>query len=311
MQPWQRLQPILDLLDEGLVIYRRGFVRFVLVAALGMLPLLLGLGVAFGATEYYNNALSSVVLLLSIPLSLCVLVVTSGAISRSAVALRAGAPISLREAFRFGPRRILGMGCFSLIFLILINIISSLLSCLCILPAVFMLAGSASATGIFAPGGGPDPALIVVLGFLLSVIIVLLYGATLVISGATYCSFVYGLQAFALEQSGVRAAMGASFNLLFYRFGYNLSAFLVTGLAFAAMAGVVTIAIGVLVPLPLLLTLGEESPLAQAMSATAWLLGLAVSLPLLPIWMALLYRQNADMRNGSELEQRIALLKGM
>ncbi|HEU5011944.1 MAG TPA: hypothetical protein VFT66_05315, partial [Roseiflexaceae bacterium] len=58
-------------------------------------------------------------------------------------------------------------------------------------------------------------------------------------------------------------------------------------------------------PLPLSFVLGGESPITAALSAAAWLLGLCVVLPPLPIWMALLYRRNLAARSGADLEAKI------
>jgi hypothetical protein len=302
------LQSILDLLDEGLLIYRRGFVRFALIVLLGALTLAVSIGGLVASAAYAGGGWSVLAFLIGFPLVMLVLTVGAGAISRSTVALRAGQTMRLREAFRFGARRTLGMGCFGIVFLILVNIVSSVLSCICIVPIFFLIGSVAAVPGSFGVGNDPNPALIVIFIVLFAVLIVLVYGFSLLVSGATYGSFVYGLQSFALEAGGVRAAMGRSFELLFYRFGYNLLTFVITGLAFAAMAGVVTIAISVLLPLPLIIALGAESPLAQAASGFAWLLGFSVAMPLMPIWMALLYTQNADRHNGRDLAERIATL---
>jgi hypothetical protein len=102
--------------------------------------------------------------------------------------------------------------------------------------------------------------------------------------------------------------VGRSFDLLFFRFGQNLLAFLCASLVFGAAALAITLAIGVLLPLPALFLLGAESLVARAITAAAWVAGLAAALPLLPIWMALLYRRQAAAREGADLAARLATL---
>ncbi len=302
------IQPLLDLLDEGLRIYRRGFVRFLTISALGLVPLAIGLGLVIASGAYYSAGPLLLGLLLWLPLSILVVVVAAGAMSRSAIALRDEQPLGLWAALRFGPGRAVGMSCFGIIFLIVVNIASSIVSCICLLPFYAVLLSSAIGAGGLFDSGGLGVVLAALFGVLAVVAVILFYGLSLVLGGATYCSFVYGLQPFAQEQLGVGAAMGYSLDMLFYRFGRNLLAFLLTSLAFAAMAGVVTIAAAVLIPLPLSLALGADSPVAQVAGGTAWLFGLAAALPLLPIWMALFYRDNADRRSGADLAERIATM---
>jgi hypothetical protein len=302
------LQPILDLLDEGLLIYRRGFVRFSLIVVIGTLIVTLSIGLLAALAAYAGSGWSIVAFMIGLPLVVLVLIIGAGAISRSTIAIRLGEPLRLGEAFRFGARRTVGMGCFSIIFLILVNIVSSVLSCVCIVPIFFLIGSVGALASPFGVGSDLNPALVAVAIVLFAVLIVFVYGFSLLVSGATYGSFVYGLQSFALETGSAREAMGLSFALLFYRFGYNLFTFVITGLAFAAMAGVVTIAISVLLPLPLIIALGAEAPLAQAVSGFAWLLGIAIAMPLMPIWMALLYKENAERHYGSDLAERIATL---
>ena len=73
----------------------------------------------------------------------------------------------------------------------------------------------------------------------------------------------------------------------------------------AALVLIVSASIGVLTTLPLMSALGTESRLAQAGSLAALLLGMAVVLPPLPIWMALLYRRNLAIRSGAKLDAAI------
>jgi uncharacterized RDD family membrane protein YckC len=93
-----------------------------------------------------------------------------------------------------------------------------------------------------------------------------------------------------------------------FRFGQNLLIFLCASLVFSAAVLAATLAIGVLVPLPVFFLLGTESTVAQAITAAAWVTGLSAALPLLPIWMALLYRRRRADRDGADLAAQLAAL---
>ena len=122
-------------------------------------------------------------------------------------------------------------------------------------------------------------------------------------------SVVYALQPLVHEGGRLGAGIRRSIDLLQYRFGHNLLAFICASLVFSAAALAATIAIGALIPLPALFLLGAESNVARAITAAAWVTGLSAAVPLLPIWMALLYRRRAAAREGDELAARIAALR--
>lgn len=305
------LHPILELLDEGLRLYRREFPRMALIAAIGALPgivvalLLIRrpelLASAGGAMSIYGA------ILLSLPLSLYL----TGAISRASAAALDGRAVTLREALAIGPLRLLGMGCYGGLFLMVVNFAVGLLSALCFCP-LFVAFGAAlgGVGGGISDGGALGSALAGLLTVIMLGAFALLYGLSLALSGATYGSLLFSLQPFV--QGGLRfgAAIQRSIDMTFYRFGANLLAFIVSSLIFGALALSVTLAIGALLPLPLLFLLGAESALAQGLSLAAVIAGLTLALPPLPIWMALLYRRRLAAYQGGDLAARIAAFAG-
>ncbi len=296
------VQPILDIVDEGLRLYRMRFVSFVLLTALWVIPIAVGLGISI-ATESFWGALLA--LLLSLPLALYLI----GGLSRVTLATQEGRSMSIREALSLPLLRMAGMGCYSLVFSIVANIISSMVSYACFCPGFIGLSFAMGAsTGALENGGGVGEAVAVVMGIVLMFLFVLFYVFSLILSGATYSSLVYSLQPFVQHDLPFGMAVSQSVDLITYRFGYNLLAFLITSTIFGASMLTVTTAIGVLLPLPLVLALGEESPVAQGIGVFAWIAGLMVVLPPLPIWMALLYQRNNAAREGRDLTARIATL---
>lgn len=300
------LQPMLDLLDEGLRLYRRGFVGFVLLAALWLVPVAIGIGLSIAAIQFWGeNALLLLLLgwmLLLVPL----MVYLIGGLSRATLAVQQEQPIRVGQALAIPPLRAAGMGCYSIVLYIVTNILFSIVSMACFCPLYFVIFMGFSGVGAFSSEAGDFGAVVaVIVGVILGLILILFYGASLVFSGATYSVLVYGLQPFALERSPPGETIQRSVDLLTYRFGTNLIAFLLTSAIFGALAVAVTIAVGVLLPLPLFIALGEASLVAQGVSASAWLLGLIVVLPPMPIWMVLLYQRNVVARYGPDLAERI------
>jgi hypothetical protein len=305
------IQPTLDLLDEGLRLYRREFPRFALIIALGAVPaiILALLIIRRPAALASGGGLLAILLvaLISMPLGMYLM----GAISRAAAAAMRGEPIALRAALAIGPLRLLGMGCYGGIFLIVANMAVSLLTMVCFCPLYLVMGAALGGVAGVAGGRGPTSgALLGILGAIMVVAFVVLYGVSLVLSGATYSSLIFSLQPFVQGKLRMGEALQYSLDMTFYRFGANLLAYLCASLIFGALAFGSTLAIGALVPLPLLFLLGSESPAAQAISATALLAGLTLALPPLPIWMALLYTRRMAEREGDDLAQRIAAFAG-
>jgi hypothetical protein len=306
----QTIEPILDLLDEGLRLYRRSFAPLLLLASLAALPLGATAAAFFLAADWLADGLGALllgaVLILGLPLTFYVM----GALSRAALMAADGQPVNLRRALAIGPLRALGMGCYGVLFSIVASVAVSTVStaCLCIayLGAAAVIGGALALGSAGGAAGGAAAVFFVALGVIVFLVI---YGASLVLNGAIYGSVVYALQPLIHEGGRLGAGIRRSIDLLQFRFGANLLAFICASLVFSAAALAATIAIGALIPLPALFLLGTESNVARAITAAAWVTGLSAAVPLLPIWMALLYRRRVAAREGEDLAARIAALR--
>lgn len=305
-----RIRPILDILDQGLALYRRNVLGFLLISASWFVPILIGIGLSIAAAAYLGDTVMMLILfgwmILAVPLLLYLI---SG-MSHATLAAQRGEPVRFRDSLRVPPLRMAGMGCYSIIFTIIANMISSAVSMLCICPVYLMLVAlMTSSVALFGSNTSGIETAITLFGMLLlSLLFVLLYGFSLVMSGASYISVIYAIQPFLHDKLSFGDTISRSVNLIFYRFGYNLMGFLLASAIFSAISVAVTVAIGVLLPLPLFWLLGGESPIAQASSAVAWFIGFIVVLPPVPIWMTLFYQRNLQAYHGTDLAERIAAL---
>ncbi|MBX0327884.1 hypothetical protein K2Z83_09380 [Oscillochloris sp. ZM17-4] len=305
------LQPILDLLDDGLRLYRREFPRMALIAALGAVPAIIFVFLALRRPDLIGSPQGILLFYGAIFLALPLGLYLTGALSRATAASLDGRPVLVRDALAIGPLRLLGMGCYGGVFLVVVNMAISMISVFCFCPLYIVIgAAGVGMSSAFRGGGAAGAAMAGLLIAMMAVAVVLLYGLSLVLSGATYGSLLFSLQPFV--QGGLRMgeALRRSIDITFYRFGANLLAYLCASLIFGTLALSATLAIGVLVPLPLLFLIGSESPLAQGLSAAALLAGLTLTIPPLPIWMAMLYRRRMAERDGADLAERIAAFAG-
>ncbi len=305
----QYLKPILDMLDEGLRLYRRGFVGFVLVTAIWFVPVVIGVSLSIAAVRYWGSWVVFLILLGwglgIIPLSMYLV----GGLSRALLMIQQGYNVQVWSALAIHPLWATGMGCYGLILYIIASIVSSIVSILCLCPLYTVIVGTIGSIGFFAETAGHlGTGLAILSGIMLTMVLVLYYGLSLVLGGATFSTLVYGLQPFVQDSLSFGNAIQRSIDLILYRVGYNLLAFMFASMIFGAMAIAVTVAVGVLIPLPLVLALGSESLVTQGVSASAWLLGVALVLPPLPIWMALLYQHNVRRWQGADLARRITAL---
>ncbi len=301
------LEATLAIIDEGLRIYRRGFTGFIILATVLLIPFAISIGLLIAILQANPVALTILllgILLLGLPLAMYLF----GGMSRAALAVQQGRRIRIREALEIPLLRATGMGCYGLVFFIVANALIATLGAMCFCPLyfglVFMFGGAFS---WMETDSGFGAGLAILLVLLLVLIFILIYAVSLIVSGAAYSGTVYSLQAFI--QSGLRfgASMQRSIDLTFFRFPRNLLAFLLASALFSALSITATMAIGVLLPLPLIWTLGETSPITQGVSASAWILGLIVVLPPMPIWMTLLYQRNQNARYGDDLAAQIDL----
>jgi hypothetical protein len=294
------LQPILALFDQGIVLYRRNFAGFVLITASWFVPVAIAAGLITAAGAWLDTIwlllLSLGALLVLFPL----LIYLVGGLSRAAIAAAEGRPVRFREAMAIHPLRAAGMGCFTIVYTIAAQLASAFLSAICVCPLylfglmmVGLIAAATSGTSTLALG---------IVG--LSIILIGLYG-TMMIVGATGSGLFYSLQPWVQESRPFGESLQRSLDLLGYRFLRNMLVWCLAALLVAAVGLTVTATIGTIVPLPLGYALGEESPIVQAVSVGAWLVGFVVVLPPLPIWMALLYRSNQAAREGADLQSRV------
>jgi hypothetical protein len=302
----QSFAPILDLLDEGLRLYRGSFTRMLLLAMGAALPLGAITAAAFLASDWMTGGGVLLLLLLAAAVGLPLTLYSMGALSRAATMAAAGDTVSVRRALAIPPLRVVGMGCFGTVFLVAASTAVSMVSsvCFCVLYAMIG-AGMFAFAAAFSSAGAMGQAAAVLAIAVSVVAILLLYAAALVINGAVYGSAVYALQPFVQEDLPMGATVQRSLDLVGYRLGHNLLAFLSTSMVFGAAALAATLAIGVLAPLPALFLLGPESAVARAITAAAWIAGVAAAAPLLPIWMALLYQRRRAARDGEELAEQI------
>jgi hypothetical protein len=300
----ETLQPILALLDEGLRLYRRHFVDFVLITASWFVPVAIMTGTAVAAESWISERYAALIGLLFMFVGLLVLfpllIYLIGGLSRAAVAASTGRPVRFREAMAIHPLRATGMGCFTIVYSIIAQFASSLMSMACVCPLYFFGflavgfigaaadAGNSAALGLIAAG-------IFLVGLYLSMMLI----------GATGSGLFYGLQPWVQEARPFGESLQLSMQLIIFRFGRNLLVWCLAALLTAAAGLTVMATIGTLLPLPLMFALGSESPVAQAVALGAWLIGFMVVLPPLPIWMALLYQRNRAAYEGADLRMQV------
>lgn len=303
------LAPILDVLDEGSALYRRHFPRMLLLAAIAAFPVGI-IGVAAVVADDWLAGLGGTLavislVLLALPLSLY----SMAALSRAAELAAKGERVALRRTLALGPLRLLGMGCYGILFLMAAGMVVSAFSVICLCSAYGMwIAAIAAGDAISSLGGVVGEAAVIGLALAGLVALLALYVVLLVMNGATYGSAIFAMQPFVHDPLPFGKAVQQSLDLMFYRLGSNLLAFFCTSLVFGAITLAATLALGVLVPLPVLFFLGAESTLAQAITAAVWVAAISAATPLLPIWMALLYRRRLMARQGDDLAARIAQL---
>lgn len=289
----------LRLVDAGLLLYRRGFVSFLLPTAILIVPLAMATGAAIISE---NFLLLLLLLLLWLPLPFMFL----QSLSQITLNLQQGTPFNVWRTLWINPVRLIGMLIYSLGFQIVAQTASSTISFVCICPAMFGFVFLASAGSVGA-GGGVFGAAVAVVGVVLgSILLLATYLFSVVLTGATLTSMVYAMQPFMQGEHTFGQALQESIALLGYRLGYNILVWIITATLFGVLVLVVSLAVGTLLPLPILFVLGSESPLAQGISAFAWVCGLILALPPLPIWMTLLYQEHQQARDGSDLREQVA-----
>jgi hypothetical protein len=296
----ETLQPILALLDEGLSLYRRNFAGFILITASWFVPVVVCAALLAVAISWTNSAWVGLLAVGAVLLLFPLLIYLIGGLSRAAAAAADGRAVRFREAMAIHPLRAAGMGCFTIVYTIGAQFVTSLLSVACVCPLYLV--------GFLVFGlvmGATDGLGSLSAGLILALTLIGGVFASLMIVGAAGGGLFYGLQPWVQEARPFGETVRRSLALIIFRIGQSLLVWCLTALLVAAGGLAVTATIGTLVPLPVAFLIGEESPAAQAIALGAWLIGLVVVLPPLPIWMALLYRRNRDAYEGADLQARI------
>jgi hypothetical protein len=297
---------ILELLDKGLSIYRRNFGRFVLIAAAWFIPMIIGTSLLIYLSDQLDSLgqilLTIAIVVLALPISMYLI----GGLLRAADDAIHQRPINLGQTITIHPLRSLGMSVFTIVYGLIVQIISGMILFLCFCPLIFVSGILLSFIGAASGSSVPEPVTI-----MLSVIAgVLLFGGgylTIILSsGMSIFSMIYALHPWATTQLRFGRAFQHSFDLVTYRFGFNLLLWVVATLVLTSAGISIAIMFGILIPLPIYWLLDPGSDIAEAVAATAWLLGLVLVLPSIPIWMALLYQYNHTKREGADLADRIA-----
>src|SRR4051794_13733528 len=296
----EALQPILALLDEGLRIYRRNFAGFVLLTASWFVPVAIVAGTVVAAESWVDARYSGLAGVLLFGVGLIVffplLIYLIGGLSRAAAVAAEGRPVRFREAMAIHPLRATGMGCFTIVYAFVAQIVSSLISMACICPLYVVGFMGLAFVGAAANESSVGALAILAIGIFLGG-----FYASLMIIGATGSGLFYSLQPWVQESHSFGASVQRSLELIGFRFGRNLMVWCLAALLIAAAGLTVMATIGILLPLPLLYALGEEAPATRAATLGAWLIGLMLVLPPLPIWMALLYQRNSAAHDGTDL----------
>jgi hypothetical protein len=300
----EALQPILALLDEGLRLYRRNFAGFVLLTASWFVPVAIVAGTSVAAESWVDARYSGLADVLLFGGGLVVffplLIYLIGGLSRAAATAAEGRPVRFRESLAIHPLRATGMGCFTIVYAFVAQIVSSLISMACICPLYLV-----GFMGLAFVGAAANESSIGAVAVLAIGIFLVGFYASLMIIGATGSGLFYCLQPWVQEARPFGASLQRSLELIAFRFGRNLVVWCLAALLIAAAGLTVMATIGILLPLPLLYALGEDAPATRAATLGAWLIGLMLVLPPLPIWMALLYRRNSAAHDGEDLASKV------
>ena len=297
-------QSSLVLLDEGLAIYRRNLGPFILLAAIWFVPIAILTGLAVVIFSWADELQKVLLVLSGLLLLLPLLIYLMAVLSRAAGDAIDGRPIQLRGALAIPPLRIVSMTIFAGIYAIVMQIFSGIISLVCICPAYVV--GSIVMAGVFGSIGGSTSILSNAALLIAGLVIASGNLLSMALGGAALNSVVYGLQPWASGNLRFGVALEQSMALIAYRIGSNVLVCALAAIAIGAGGLSVAIVIGLAIPLPTMWLLGEESPVAQAISVAAWLAGLMVVVPPLPIWMALLHRRSMAARDGLELSEKVS-----
>lgn len=296
---------VLQVLDDGLRLYRRHLASFLLVATTVMVGLAL-LAISFmafvrtsiGVTGGWTF-LAVCVLLAGYP----VVLYAFAALSRATLAAINDQPIALLSTLRIAPGRGIAMIMFNLLWTICASIGTGILAAMVSCPISYLsliLAGFTSAIGGSSATGAAFG--------LITVTTQISWLWSLTMIGAWLASMVYAVQAFVQERGGSNVAAGRAIDLLFTRFGRSLLMLLGAGAIFGTL---ITSYLGslIFVLVFLLDTIGANwSPVIGDVIVIVVTIGsMVVLLPPLAIWMALFYHRVAIERDGADIARRVRI----
>lgn len=297
------LPTVLEVLDDGLRLYRRHLASFTLIAtavlvvlALFSLSFMAFVRTEIGTTPGWTFLAVCVLLLVSYPLVLYVF----AALSRAAAAALDGQTISPRSALRFNPLRAGGIVAFNMLFSLITAITGSMLVLLFSCPLSYLSLLLGALFGVLLDGSSAGVGMIGFLGVIGQVSSLW----TISVVGGWLASSVFALQAFVLEQRPWTQSANRTFDMLTTRFGQSLLMFLGAG----AIFGTLTLSYlgSLLVVWSLIQDQLNLSPLAgDVVTIVLTVSAMVILLPPLSIWMAIFYRRQARERDGEEIVRRV------
>lgn len=304
MNRFRSLPVVLELLDDGLRLYRRNLAGFTLVSTAVLVGLAL-LGMSFMAVvraELGGGGWTAIAVFLLLMIGYPLTLYGFAALSRAAGAALDGQPVSLPSALRLSPARGCGMLVFNAFFAMFATIGAGIVSTVVACPLFYLpLLGIGLASSATSVSGAVGIILFAALG----------QAGTfwsIAVSGAWLASMVFSVQPFALEQQSWSAAVSRALDVLFARFGRTLLMFLGAGAIFGTLIlsyfGSIVVLLSVLQSA---LNLDDLPPLVGDITVIVVLIAsLVVLLPPLAIWMAMFFRHTARERDGSDMSERVA-----
>jgi hypothetical protein len=275
-------QPILAILDEGLWLYRRHFVRFALIAALWLVPIAI-VGSLVAVTISWSEGTTSTLMRLVVGMVLIVamLVYSIGGLSHAAVAAATGQQVRLHMAWAIRPLRIIETSAAAVVLGLFAQLIYGILSLTFLALAPFI--------GIFAMATAQFASV-------WSLFVIMFGGIVLTVAvGMPISTLIYVLQPWFFESQSWRQTFARSSGLVLGDIG---ACFLTTMLWVTICLNIGTI-VWRLPP-----DLG--SPVGRVALIFAAIVIAILLFPPLPIWMALLYYRETSAYSGADLAARIA-----
>lgn len=298
------LPVVLEVLDDGLRLYRRHLASFMLIAtavlvvlALFSLSFMAFVRSEIGTSPGWLFLAVCLLLLLSYPLVLYVF----GALSRAAAAALDGHTITLLSVLRLNPLRGIGIVGFNMLFSLITAISAFVLILVCSCPMTYLSLILSVFFGALLDSAGLGVGMFGLIGVISQISTLW----TITVAGAWLATSVFALQAFVLEQRPWTEAASRTFDMLMTRFGQSLLMFLGAGAIFG------TLALSYLGSLLVLWAFIQDQislpPLAgDVIAIVLTVVTLVVLLPPLSIWMAIYYRRQVRERDGEEIIRRVA-----